>query len=280
MAEPLSVILLTAAVGGAVGGGAGKFVEKSCDAGGRWLEAFWKDHQEKARLKAAENASNLLRSVATEIGFLEAAGTVTAEQLEEALEHPEFSQLMQQAILGAAQTDDQEKHDVLARLIANRLQAQTDGRWALAVKIAVDAVPRLTPNQLRTVAFVTLINYRVPGSKEADRDDYVAFFHRIMEPYRGLDVTYLDAMQLVAVSCGIYSIVKPHSLLAGLKKNLPDGYVVDQSTLERSELYQALDKAWQEQLFPFRLTSAGLALGANVADALSGERNNWASIFG
>ena len=46
--DPLSII----AIGAAVGGGAGKFVEKAWDSGEKWILTFFKDHGEVAQQKA------------------------------------------------------------------------------------------------------------------------------------------------------------------------------------------------------------------------------------
>ena len=48
MPEPLSLI----ALGAAIGGGAGKFVEKAWDSGEKWIVSYFANHQEKAREKA------------------------------------------------------------------------------------------------------------------------------------------------------------------------------------------------------------------------------------
>lgn len=46
--EPLSII----AIGAAVGGAAGKFVEKAWDSGEKWIQTFFKDHKEVAQKKS------------------------------------------------------------------------------------------------------------------------------------------------------------------------------------------------------------------------------------
>ncbi len=48
MPDPLSLV----ALGAAIGGGAGKFVEKAWDSGEKWIVSYFANHQEKAREKA------------------------------------------------------------------------------------------------------------------------------------------------------------------------------------------------------------------------------------
>jgi hypothetical protein len=59
MPDPLSLI----ALGAAVGGGAGKFVEKAWDSGEKWIVSYFSGHQKKAREKAEENSADFLKKL-------------------------------------------------------------------------------------------------------------------------------------------------------------------------------------------------------------------------
>ncbi|MGO9147025.1 MAG: hypothetical protein ACLQDF_11710 [Desulfomonilia bacterium] len=54
MPEPISMI----AVGAAIGGAAGKFVEKAWDSGEKWLSNYFENHRPKAQDKAKEKPAN------------------------------------------------------------------------------------------------------------------------------------------------------------------------------------------------------------------------------
>ena len=54
--EPLSII----AIGAAVGGAAGKFVEKAWDSGEKWIQSYFKDHKEVVQQKATDNTMDFL----------------------------------------------------------------------------------------------------------------------------------------------------------------------------------------------------------------------------
>lgn len=56
---------------------------------------------------------------------------------------------MQQALLGSARTGDEGKHDVLTRVVANRLDADAESIRALATRIAVEAIPVLISHQVQ-----------------------------------------------------------------------------------------------------------------------------------
>jgi len=68
--EPLSII----AIGAAVGGAAGKFVEKAWDSGEKWIQSYFKDHKEVAQKKATENTMEFLNELAQRVKQLEDSG--------------------------------------------------------------------------------------------------------------------------------------------------------------------------------------------------------------
>src|SRR5438094_9070456 len=105
MTDPLSLIALGAAVGGA----AGKFVEKAWDSGEKWLGTYFANHRQKAQETARANAAGFLNNVAHEIDVRSRAGEIPAADLETAQDHPDFSAILQSALLTAAQTDDTDK---------------------------------------------------------------------------------------------------------------------------------------------------------------------------
>src|SRR5512135_1945734 len=115
MADPLSLI----ALGAGVGGLASKFAEKTWEASERWLTSRFADHAEVAKLRAKENAAAFIVELANRIQKLEDAGKIRSEGITKEEQHPQFTVTLQAAIMRAAQTDSQEKHELLANLIAN-----------------------------------------------------------------------------------------------------------------------------------------------------------------
>ena len=127
MTDPLSLI----AMGAAVGGAAGKFVEKAWDSGEKWITSYFADHRPKAIAQAQANSAEFLNELAKRVKSLEDQGTVSKEQIEVAQEHPDFSVALQKAMLTAAQTEDPQKHQLLARTLADRLGAKPEGMRAM-----------------------------------------------------------------------------------------------------------------------------------------------------
>ena len=58
MNDPLSLVALGAAIGGA----AGKFAEKAQDSGEKWLGTYFANHGIKAQKKARENSLAFLKA--------------------------------------------------------------------------------------------------------------------------------------------------------------------------------------------------------------------------
>ncbi len=160
MVDPLSLIALGAAVGGATG----KFVEKAWDSGERWITSYFADHHPKAVAQAQANSADFLNELATRVKSLEDCGSVTKEQIEAAQEHPDFSVSLQKAMLTAAQTEDHQKHQLLARTLADRLGAKPEGMRAMASKMALDAIGYMTPAQLKLLGLVADLLYVNPNS--------------------------------------------------------------------------------------------------------------------
>ena len=87
MADPFSLVALGAAVGGA----AGKFVEKAWDSGEKWIKSYFKNHHEKAQEKAKENTVSFLDDLAQRIKLLESGKVVSpANKSTSSQEHPDF----------------------------------------------------------------------------------------------------------------------------------------------------------------------------------------------
>src|SRR5688572_2093176 len=128
MADPLSVVLIA----GAAGGAAGKFIEKTYDAGERWLTSYYKDHQESLQRQAKENSNAFLEKLARKVQQLENECSTNSEVINGALGDPHFGALIQKALISSAQTKSDEKHSVLAQLVSNRMKSESDSAYAMA----------------------------------------------------------------------------------------------------------------------------------------------------
>ena len=154
MVDPLSLI----AAGAAVGGLASKVAEKAWDSGERWLREKFGSHADEAQEQARENAAKFVHQLAVRVAVLEKQRELDQVKIADAQRHPQFSALLQQTILNAAKTKDDDKLDLLARLVATRLTANAETTFALASDLASDAIARSTRRQLELMALCCFLD--------------------------------------------------------------------------------------------------------------------------
>lgn len=270
MPEPLSMIALGAAIGGA----AGKFVEKAWDSGDKWLSVYFAGHQEKARQKGQENTLSFLNDLASRIEKLEIESRVTPESIATAQEHPDFSVVLQKAMLSAAQTESTEKHQLLSRLVIERMTAKPETLMALASKMACDAISYTTANQLRILGLVTNILYIGPSSSILE-DQYMHWLTTRLSPFLQIQATNLDYVHLESLSCLKFESFITRELKAILSSKITANFNYDYFT--RGPLGAFLVNVWEnQQLKCVQLTSVGQIIGVLVSDQLTGTSTNMA----
>ena len=167
MADPLSLI----ALGAAVGGSAGKFTEIAMGSGWQWISNHFNNHQPKSQEKAQKNGLDFLLELGARIKNLEDSHAITQEKIEKIQEDPDFSAALQKALISSAQTENKEKHKILAELLSQRLTVETESLLALTTKMALDVVSFLTPNQLNILALVVSI-YNLSPTQPIDSKKY------------------------------------------------------------------------------------------------------------
>lgn len=262
MADPLSLIALGAAVGGA----AGKFVEKAWDSGEKWITTYFANHRPKAIEQAQANSADFLNELAHRVKSLEDNGAVTKAQIESAQEHPDFSVALQKAMLTAAQTDDKEKHQVLARTLAERLNAKPEGLRAMASKMALDALGYMTPSQMRILGLTADILYVTP-SAGVSGPQFKQWLENRLAPYGNLTFTPLDLLHLESLSCLKVNAFLSRDLNAILSAKSKEAF--EPSMLD-TPFGQNLRALWGQGLQGVDVTTVGQLVGIYVSDLLTG----------
>jgi len=262
MADPLSLV----AIGAAVGGAAGKFVEKAWDSGERWISTYFADHRPKAIERAQANSVAFLGELANRVKMLEERGAVSRAEIDSAQEHPDFSVALQKALITAAQTDDPQKHQLLARTLADRLGAKPDGMRAMVSKIALDSIGYMTPGQLRVLGLTANLHNIRPTSP-LSADAYQRWLESRFSHYAGLSLTVLDLIHLESLSCLKYTPMFSQDLGTVLREK-------NAGTLNAEILMSPIGKEmkalWDQGLKSVDLTSVGQLVGAYVSDLLTG----------
>ncbi len=267
--EPLSII----AIGAAVGGAAGKFVEKAWDSGEKWIQSYFKDHKEVAQQKATDNTMDFLNELAQKVKQLEDSKQIPKDKIESAQDHPDFSAMLQKALLTSAQTDSKDKHIILARLVSERLKSEPESILALGSKMACDAISYATVNQLLilglAVNFYGIRPNPFPpiGVNETNFQEYMnAWLTQRLKPYEKIEFKQIDIIHLESLSC-----LKVNTFIGrGLNDMFKEeNLVYDFEKMVDIQLREKMKKIWNDGLQKIDLTTVGQIIGVSVSDLLT-----------
>jgi len=267
--EPLSII----AIGAAVGGAAGKFVEKAWDSGEKWIQSYFKDHKEVAQQKATDNTMDFLNELAQKVKQLEDSKQIPKDKIESAQDHPDFSAMLQKALLTSAQTDSKDKHIILARLVSERLKSEPESILALGSKMACDAISYATVNQLLilglAVNFYGIRPNPFPpiGVNETNFQEYMnAWLTQRLKPYEKIEFKQIDITHLESLSC-----LKVNTFIGrGLNDMFKEeNLVYDFEKMVDIQLREKMKKIWNDGLQKIDLTTVGQIIGVSVSDLLT-----------
>ena len=269
MADPLSLI----AAGAAIGGLASKVAEKFWDSGERWLRERFGSHAAEAQEQARENVARFVYQLALRVAALEEQHMLGQEKILDAQRHPQFSSLLQQTILNAAKTDDEDKLNLLARLVATRLASSAETTVALASDLASDAIARSTRRQLKLMALCCFLDEIRPRDPIPTANDYYRWLATHLGPFRDFKFIEVDARHLIAIACASYD---PASI-----GSLPGVVVLKAGTHLIGELHDndfrhvpiidELQTIWDYGLGGVRLTSVGSIVGGLALSQINGK---------
>jgi hypothetical protein len=248
MSDPLSFI----ALGAGIGGLASKFAEKAWETSEHWLTSRFSGHSAVARAKAKENAAAFMVELATRIQKLEDAGQIRSEAASKEEEHPQFTVTLQAAIIRAAQTDNREKHLLLADLIARRLASESESILSLSSQMAVDAIALATNRQLRLLALCSFIEVVRPKGPLKNPGFWLDVF---VKHFNDVAFYEIDAMHLVALSCATFD---------------PTFNSFEEGAFSASVYLEDLQSLWDSGLSGVKLTSVGSLIGALAFDHILG----------
>jgi hypothetical protein len=281
--DPLSLVALSAALGG----GAGKFVEKAWDSGDRWIQSFYKDHSPKAIAQATRNSLDFLTELADRVKLLEEEQILTKEQIGHAQDHPDFSVFLQKALLTSAQSDSEEKHKILARLVSERLTSEPESAFGLASKMACDTLSYTSVNQMKLLGLALNLLSVVPNSVPPEITNEIAYQEYIdrwitnrLKPFQefsfsNFDLQHIEALSLVTTHVGITVGVNDgtHRLNSRLSK---PGFIFEFNNIHD----EGLKNAVHQFLGPVRLDriymkTTGQIIGAMISDLLTGTKTSF-----
>ena len=276
MSDPISTIIIA----GAVGGAAGKVTEMVCEIGGKWLATRYKDHYPRAVEKAKDNSTDFVNKFAEKLARLEERQEVDREIIDRALEEPSFGVILQKALIGSSQTESQEKHELLAELVATKLAAPQESLRSVVAPVACEAVTHLTHNQLKILGIQTVLTLINPSFNESRVQTEAAFLKRCedwltarLAPFADVQIRRIDLMHLESLSCAkLIAFSVGEYPLAGFLKN----WRCKDFTLTPDALYKLpigeKVKVWYETqaLNRLQLTTTGQLLGFCIVEIVGG----------
>ena len=238
MSDPISTIIIA----GAAAGGAQKLVEKAWESGEKWLATRFKDHYPRAVEKAKDNSKDFLNKLAVKVAQLEEQQQVDRAMIDRALEEPGFGVILQEALIASSQTESQEKHELLAKLVAMKLDAPQESLRSVVAPLACEAVTHVTPNQLKIIGIqtvLTLINPSFNESRVQGEADFLngcgSWLAARLAPFADVQIRRIDLMHLESLSCAkLASWTWENIRLAGYLKN----WKCKDFTLTPDALYQ------------------------------------------
>jgi len=281
MPEPITAILLA----GAAGGAAGKFIEKTVDAGERWLTNYFKDHQPNLEQKARDNSREFLAKLAIKVQKIEEENQANTAVINSALEEPNFGALLQKALIGSAQTESSDKHSLLAQLVANRLRAEPESLYAVASQVSCDAITHLTARQLNVLGLVTNLRFVTPvdlakisfPSKESYISYCDSWMSQRLQYYADMTVSHFDLLHLEAMSCARFLSFSHVALDSVLKSKftIEKDWRYEVEDFKKVDIGPRIDDLWNNQhLKSVDLTSIGQIIGVLVSDHITGSSTN------
>lgn len=263
MSDSTSIVFTAAVIGGA----AGKIAEIAMGGGVKWLSERFGTHSKDVREQAEKNATAFVQALAERVAKLEERKGLTTQLVDENQKHPQFSRILQQSLLNAAETSDGDKHKILANLVAARLVAKSETTHALAVKLAADAIVNCTHRQLELLALAFVLNELRPAYKVSPTN-----FEKWLEIHLGFfdnfDFHEIDARHLVALNCITYNRASERGLEVLLQmKNSSESIGHD---LMHLRCLQGLSISWDFGLAGVLLTSVGSIVGGIAHTELNG----------
>lgn len=259
-------------------------------AGGKFLWRKIRDHPESVQEIAVERVIDLSERTSLRINALEQKIGSIETQVEAKLSDPDFIFLFHNACIAAARTDGQEYHELLARLISDRITAESDSLRALAAHMACNAIPQLSPTHLRFLGVMAAIHTMRPPDALMEilpEMRVETCIHWLLDeitpmmPIGGMNE--YDYTHLVAISCVTFepyvSAMSPreYSLLWVISKKFSINPQLNKwDPIIKHEVGFQLVQHWTKtDMHKLSLTSAGALIGMHVRDAIPKREAEW-----
>lgn len=241
----------------------GKLGDKLWQAGEGWATRLF---GHIAASTAMTNVTRFVDELRRRIAVMREERSISEDEIEAARHSPEFAAVLQKALISAAQTENREKHQILARIVAERLAAEPESVEALASKLALDAIPNMASKHLRILGFSTQVLH-LGGGGALSAAEHTEQLQERLAAYASLQFTDLDVLHLESLSCLRLNRAASAPLAAALAAT--NSGVFDETFLV-TPLGQKMQHTWDKHLCAVELTTVGQIIGVYVSDLLTG----------
>jgi len=283
--EPFTTTLLVGAAAGAAGGLAGKTAEAVVELANKTFRSRFAEQREAAQKQAVANGQDQVNKIEETFqqqvtAFLEAsteaANAAARRQIDSALASPGYGVLLQDSLFRGMQTSSEEKHVLLARLVIQRLQAESESVLAAASEMACRAIAGATASELRILGLRSVIDRLTPSSPaplvfpENTGLTELEWVIGLLAPYETLRYRDLDILQLHALGClrGRTGMLAPglETLITGQGR-----LTFELSQFMATDIGAHIMRLWDNYQLVFTdLNSVGLLVSIFVSDVLHG----------
>jgi len=241
---------------------------------------------EKATENAEKNVKSFHDQLLHHITDLKEKKRITETDLANIQANPSFWVLFDKAIMSAAEIDILEKHELLARIVVERIKADSDDTISLASKMACEAIALLSVNQLKILALLFLLKNYQPDNRELDgkTNDEIQIYYQDwliqrLKLFEDLMPKQIDLLHLTSVSCINLDIASARNLEAHLSLTNITGFWFDIEMFKKTETGSKIVRIWNSEIYQASLTSIGFIVGIVVYDFITGEKIDLSEIL-
>jgi len=255
-----------------------KFVDEAWGKATTWISKKFHEHGSKVEENANKNAKSFLEKTGKDIKIIvenSKGNPVNVQIIENSFNNPDFSADFQEAVYASARTNSEQKHDLLARIIAEKVLSTDDKVTSLTASMAIRAVNELAPRHLYYLGLCALIYEIRPTNLPADlsEDQRNVIFNNWWSKELDILLSKVEKLQdidfrhLVSVNCIQYENFIGRSLMETLKSGLDNWD--SQTFIDKYPNGQKMKDIF-DGLQKVTLTSLGSTVGVYVHDNLTG----------
>lgn len=228
----------------------------------------------KVAEEAERRATATLDKVAQRLHDLEQASAMDRTILNRALEDPGFALMLQSALIHSAETSDEAKHDLLARLITARLLADAETPQAMVIPLACTAIPRLRAPNFAELAIHAVFRFGVPSFSDAAKTSEPQFllecdnrFSTLLQPFDRTIIAAHDLTHLESAGCGSMLMAQMADSREGVSKWKTETNYLTMAKLRAMPFFGRMKPTWTGVFTMFRPNTCGEIIGLATLEA-------------